>query len=343
MEGGERDAVWLMPEGPLGFWFESEVAWLEQQQQASSTGSPPQEAGSDALGSEFLLVDEEEDLLVMQLLAQENTGGGHMATRSASAPSLEEPEIRKECHQIYRSVYHELSNLDETRLVENPSYGKDEYEYKYVREYIHKPPTNLVGANVLSTKNDYAYTERIGKYLIDRGFPCIGRGSGTLVFLLTDTLVGKVSRYGGSDVTRDSAPARKHTSERKRDLCMAIRYPTCFAATEIIVVTLSDGSAHDLTVQERLYGPFRVLLDGDEDIRDEKNFVSLREMRRDHEDAKQYAYTHKRRRMPVMVEEKQFITDDGKLLIRLKPPYQLRVSEEEAMETRRWLVCFDYK
>lgn len=159
-------------------------------------------------------------------------------------------------------------------------------------------------------------TEEIGKYLIDRGFPLIGKGSATLVFLLDEHWVAKVARYGWE--SKRNQLTVKHFQERNRDLMMHATYPTCFAESRLTYVHTTrneydpaDGAwirtvvePHRLYVQERLYGPFTYEgLDEEQIDSQVDNADVLREFIRNHPDPnpasrsstilKQWAYTKK--------------------------------------------------
>jgi hypothetical protein len=99
------------------------------------------------------------------------------------------------------------------------------------RIYDLSPPIAPPGMTVHDAKSQahlYNNTEIIGRFLIKRGFPLIGKGSTTLVFLLTDTTVAKVAKY-----REDVNPSRfrQHRKQRKQDVLLHRDYPSCFAET----------------------------------------------------------------------------------------------------------------
>lgn len=98
----------------------------------------------------------------------------------------------------------------------------------------------------------YNDTEELGKRLIDLKFPLLGYGSHTLVFLVSERYVMKVSRYReGSD------EYHAHCRERELDVRLHVLYPTCVAET-FVQRTYAPYTfvEHRAYVQERLYAPF---------------------------------------------------------------------------------------
>ena len=72
-------------------------------------------------------------------------------------------------------------------------------------------------------KKEYRNTERVGQYLMHRGFPLIGEGTATLVFLLKVDLVAKVARHrpGEHNGPREAKLSSQHFAERALDLSMS--------------------------------------------------------------------------------------------------------------------------
>lgn len=180
-------------------------------------------------------------------------------------------------------------------------------------------------------------TDEFGKYLIERGFPLIGKGKWTLCFWLTEDLVAKVPRYATHDncdltdkegeteeekEARDELNAKycsycRYFFERRRDLAMYLYYPTCFAETKLVYIC-NQGRLYDIYVQERLYGSFTFGgLDATEISKDPNSFM-IRIMVSNNPDAKQFAYTKKKKMFTP-------ISDD--IVIELD---------------RQWRVCFDF-
>ena len=124
---------------------------------------------------------------------------------------------------------------------------------------LQPPPSPPHGAHcALKRKECYLYTEVLGKYLIERGFPLIGIGRYTLAFLLTENKVAKVARYCRSV---DPAMYEYHRHERNLDVRHYQNHPAAFACTTYhLVMPVLPGKnrswfdytawRHDLYVQE---------------------------------------------------------------------------------------------
>lgn len=98
----------------------------------------------------------------------------------------------------------------------------------------------------------YNDTEELGKRLIELKFPLLGYGSHTLVFLVSERYVMKVSRFKeGSD------EYHAHCRERELDVRLHALYPSCWAET-FVQRTYAPYTfvEHRAYVQERLYAPF---------------------------------------------------------------------------------------
>jgi len=180
-------------------------------------------------------------------------------------------------------------------------------------------------ASVYDAVRHYDRTEALGIYLIARGFPIIGEGRHTLVFLLTDRYVAKVARW---DLGRGHDDLYfKHLEERNLDLAMARDYPACFARTEL-VYTFSP-STYRMYVQERLNTTGAIMHGIDaERIKREPNGYAIQCMLDNNKDIefKQWA-----RRMCRIGGEKPVVkcfTAPG---------------VEEEINEERLLMCFDYR
>lgn len=98
----------------------------------------------------------------------------------------------------------------------------------------------------------YEDTEELGRRLIDFKFPLIGHGSHTLVFLVSERYVMKVSRY-----REGTEEYHAHCRERELDVRLHAVEPSCFAETFIQnTYTPHTFVVHRAYVQERLYAPF---------------------------------------------------------------------------------------
>jgi hypothetical protein len=146
----------------------------------------------------------------------------------------------------------------------------------------------------LNPKNDERYTDGAGKYLIDHGFPLIGRGSATLCFLLTEDLVAKVPRYAPGSLPGIECLTQKHWDERIREVAMSTVWPTGWAEIRLMVF-VAQGQVYEFFVQERVYPPFiHVGLDDSLIANDPNSFV-LRAMLWHNQDAKQFGRTRRKK------------------------------------------------
>jgi len=126
-----------------------------------------------------------------------------------------------------------------------------------------RPPVAPPGMRVLDTRSQehfYKNTETLGRFLIRRGFPLIGQGSSTLVFLLTQNTVAKVAKYR---IDVNANRFRMHRAQRNQDVLLSRDYPSCFAETRYKRVNIAPptddkshwsyfGWFHDLYIQELL-------------------------------------------------------------------------------------------
>lgn len=230
-----------------------------------------------------------------------------ISTRSSSQSVLIPTKKKTEERRPFVLVYHSLYALGEYL------WYKDEQN----KEYVIKPPP--------ASRTDYfagAFynkTEDFGKYLIRRGFPLIGRGAGTLCFLLTDELVAKVAHY-------DDERGKEHYNERNRDLLMTARHPAAFAETQLMLFSDEDANTYKVYVQERLDGPF--IHGGLDPDQIEYNSIELNEMieknRHSAFPCKQFGRTRVRKMYKP-------IGDYGDVSIALANGRE-----------QQWLVCFDY-
>lgn len=99
-------------------------------------------------------------------------------------------------------------------------------------------------------------TEIMGKYLIERGFPVIGTGQSTLVFLIAEDKVAKVALY---DRSVDAVEFERHRKQRNLDVLHSRNYPLCFAATayhqmkpEHDITLWTWGFFEEIYIQERV-------------------------------------------------------------------------------------------
>ena len=118
-------------------------------------------------------------------------------------------------------------------------------------------------------------TEPLGVYLIERGFPLIGKGRHTLVFLLSATYVARVAKYR-ADHKENGHLYDEHVRERNLDVAFYRDYPTCSAETRYVRVNLLEKTYEScyMYVQERLTRPFyHGGLDPDEVRRDENGWM----------------------------------------------------------------------
>lgn len=141
------------------------------------------------------------------------------------------------------------------------------------------------------------WTDAVGNYLMDLGFPLIGIGSLSLCFLITEEYVIKVPKIAkheciaGDDRSYRLCPACLHNAERGRDLGMSKAYPNGFAKTDLtyIDLTTSYGRPYRVTFQERLYGPFERHGIPPHLLAKQPNADELRELALHNPDVKQYA------------------------------------------------------
>ena len=121
--------------------------------------------------------------------------------------------------------------------------------------WLDEAARKLVATDVEDAKDAWPFyeeTEELGKRLIELKFPLVGCGSHTLVFLVSDRYVMKVSRYA-----EDTDAYHAHCRERELDVHLHALYPTCVAET-FVQHTYAPYTfvKHRAYVQERLYGPF---------------------------------------------------------------------------------------
>lgn len=136
-------------------------------------------------------------------------------------------------------------------------------------------------------------TDEVGQRLIQRGFPLVGRGSGTLCFLLNDHYVMKVPCN-----VNDGVLAEQFYEERHRDLVLHSRWPSCWPRTRYVVLFIDDGRAvpYYAYVQQRLIGPFTKegfhadMIPGN-DIYSIWHAQNMRELLDNNTDVMQFAYT----------------------------------------------------
>lgn len=141
------------------------------------------------------------------------------------------------------------------------------------------------------------WTDDVGRYLMDLGFPLVGVGSLSLCFLINDTCVIKVPKIGehecsaGDESSYRRCPACGHNMERGRDVGMCSGYPTAFARTELMYIDLPNayGRHHRVYVQERLQGPFERHGMSPDILAKQPNAEALREITRNNPDVKQWA------------------------------------------------------
>ena len=145
---------------------------------------------------------------------------------------------------------------------------------------IQPPTTAEAEALCVDLKDAERYrnkTEPLGVYLIERGFPLIGKGRHTLVFLLNATYVAKVAKYRADHKEKGCLHMyEKHISERNLDVAFYRDYPTCSAETRYVRVNLLEKTYEScyMYVQERLTRPFyHGGLDPDEVRRDENGWM----------------------------------------------------------------------
>lgn len=208
--------------------------------------------------------------------------------------------------RVLKSLYDPLCQLYEVQPphVENP-----------IDPYRRGPPGHLDGE-----PSFFDTTGPPGRHLIQRKFPLIGVGATTLVFLLSKDRVAKMARFAAGLL------AARHEEERSRDLGLSARYPTSYAHTEVIRAWTDPRHIHcmELTIQERLYGPFLSGGLNPKRLAEQPNCFMLLHMITNNDDVKQFAYTTEKE-MDIITEE------------------ELEPWQEYKKETRRWLVGCDYR
>jgi hypothetical protein len=99
-----------------------------------------------------------------------------------------------------------------------------------------------------SAKHYYAYTNDLGRALIDLGYPMLGAGSMSLVFSLSPEWTAKVPHDLKGQYERG-------LKDRERDLLLSGIYPCCFAQTKQVcmIFPFENGYKTDQAIlQERL-------------------------------------------------------------------------------------------
>lgn len=132
-----------------------------------------------------------------------------------------------------------------------------------------------LGVPLLAGEHYLHKTEPLGVYFIKRGFPLIGKGRYSLVFLLTGTYVAKVAKYR-ADHKDKGYLYEEHIRERNNDVALYRDYPTTNAETRYVRVNVEEPAyaTYQLYIQERLSAPFyHGGLDPDEAARDENGYM----------------------------------------------------------------------
>lgn len=124
---------------------------------------------------------------------------------------------------------------------------------------LQPPPSPPNAHNAKKRAKAARNTELLGRYLLQRGFPLIGKGRYTLAFLITENKVAKVARYCQSV---DHIKYQHHRRERNMDVRHYQDHPAAFACTTYhsVMPVLPDSNSsswfaycawrHDLYVQE---------------------------------------------------------------------------------------------
>lgn len=184
-----------------------------------------------------------------------------------------------------------------------------------------KTSAEALGVSLLAAERYLNKTEPIGVYLIQRGFPLIGKGRYSLVFLLNDTYVAKVAKYRAEHKDKGYLYG-EHVRERNIDVALYRDYPTTNAETRYVRVNVEEPlyTTYHLYIQELLSAPFyHGGLDPDEVSRDENAWMIAAMLVRNQgaHEMNQWGTTRVRRHVLVRA--------DG--------------TQEE--RERRWLVRFD--
>jgi hypothetical protein len=141
------------------------------------------------------------------------------------------------------------------------------------------------------------WTDDVGRYLMDLGFPIVGVGSLTLCFLINEEYVIKVPKIAqhdcrpGDESSYRKCPACCFNAERSRDLGMYQEYPNAWAKTELMYIDLPNeyGRHYRVYVQERLIGPFERHGIPPDVLKKQHNAPYLIELVKKNRDVKQYA------------------------------------------------------
>ncbi len=138
-----------------------------------------------------------------------------------------------------------------------------------------KASAEALGVPLLAAERYLNKTEPLGVYLIQRGFPLIGKGRYSLVFLLNGTYVAKVAKYRAEHKDKGYL-YEEHIRERNIDVALYRDYPTTNAETRYVRVNVEEPlyTTYQLYIQELLSAPFyHGGLDPDEVSRDENAWM----------------------------------------------------------------------
>jgi hypothetical protein len=240
-------------------------------------------------------------------------------------------------HHIKRTRSQDLSRSD----LQRAAHAKRVYVSLFDEAFDLSKPPGVKELSGLEVKNPEPFRNTASpeaKLLIRRGFPLIGIGSASLVFLLDEYRVAKVGRYHPeSRGPYEADMCAKHRDERGREVGGMKRHKTCFSDTELVLVVDEIGCGYKMHVQRRVHIPPAWATGGVPDkVLKDKNSDAIRAMLDANPDVKQFGYTYRAETWKV-VKKRPVIVIDGN-----GDQHVEEVEEESEPITRQWIVAYDF-